>query len=289
MKTTKQLLSDANSSSNKISKIEKQKEIQEEKISKSSQLLHSQQYDETHKVEDKYRALQKILDNKKEKDEAQFKKEFDDLDLARNNLRKTIYFLRADKDKKIFDAGKITNSEHYGLSPKVNRLYAYKDEFLSLSYIMYNVNRPKNKVALCIIGYCKIGGRGYGEFEKDVLEVDYIYGSHLEDQAGANFIHEVKFLPDQESAKEYARKNPIKKVVKNFLSKYELVKKECLEISKNYSLADFEEYRLGLAKKYFDSHNHNLSFFAEHHNIKKTVWEKLTITEKIKVMEIMGN
>lgn len=289
MKTTKQLLSDANSSSNKISKLEKQKEIQEEKISKSSQSLQSQQYDETHKVEKKYRALQKILDNKKEKDETQFEKEFDDLDLARNNLRKTIYFLRAVKKEKLFDAGKITNSERYGLSPKVDRLYAYKDEFLSLSYIMYDVNRPKNKVALCIIGYCKIGGYGFREFTNDILELDYTYGCDLRDQAGANFIHEVKFLPDQESAKEYARKNPIEKILKNFLSKYEVVKKECIEINKNYSLADFEEYRLGLAKKYFDSTSHHLKYFAEHHNIKKTVWEKLTITEKRKVMEIMGN
>jgi len=289
MKTAKQLLTDANSSENKITKLRKQKEIQEEKISKSSQSLQSHQYDEVHKVEDKYRALQKILEDKKEKDDELFKKEFDDLDISRNNLRKTIYFLRAVKKEKTFDAGKITNSEHYGLSPRVSRLYAYKDEFLYLSYIMFNVNRPKNKVALCIIGHSKLGGYGYGDYEKSILELDYTYGTHLRDQAGANFIHEVKFLPDDVSAKEYAQKNPIEKVLKNFLSKFELVKKECIEINKNYCLEDFEEYRLGLAKKYFDGTSHHLKYFAEHHNIKKTVWSKLTITEKRKVMEVIGN
>jgi len=289
MKTANQLLSDAHTSENKISKLDKQKEIHDEKISKSTQSLHSHQYDETHKIEEKYRTLQKILDDKKEKDDTQFKKEFDDLDIARNNLRKTIYFLRAVKKEKTFDAGKITNSAHYGLSTKVSRLYAYSDEFLYLSYIMFDVNRPKNKVALCIIGHCKLGGYGYGDYEKSVLELDYTYGCHLRDQAGANFIHEVKFLPDQESAKKYAQQNPIKKILKNFLLKYESVKKQCVEINKNYSLADFEEYRLEKAKKYFDSTSHHLGYFAEHHNIKKTVWEKLTLTEKRKVMEIMGN
>ena len=289
MKTAKQLLSDANSSENKITKLRKQKEIQEEKISKSSQSLQSHQYDEVHKVEDKYRAIKKLLEDKKEKDDELFKKEFDDLDISRNNLRKTIYFLRAVKKEKTFDAGKITNSEHYGLSPKVSRLYAYKDEFLYLSYIMFNVNRPKNKVALCIIGHSKLGGYGYGDYEKSILELDYTYGCDLRDHRGANIIREVKFFPDDKLAKEYATKNPIEKVLKNFLSKYEAVKKQCIEINKNYSLADFEEYRLGLAKKYFDGTSHHLRYFAEHLNIKKTVWSKLTITEKRKVMENLGN
>lgn len=289
MKTVKQLLSDANSSSNKISKLEKQKEIQDEKISKSSQSLHSQQYDETHKVEDKYRALQKILDNKKEKDDDLHKKQVDDLDIARNNLRKTIYFLRAVKKEKTFDAGKIINSQHYGLSPKVSRLYAYKDDFLNLSYIMFDVNRPKNKVALYIIGECKLGSYGYREFETNVLELDYTYGCDLREHRNANFIREVKFFPDDKLAKEYATKNPIEKILKNFLVKYELVKNQCIEINKNYTLADFEEFRLGLAKKYFDSTSHHLGYFAEHLNIKKTVWSKLTIIEKRKVMENLGN
>jgi len=160
---------------------------------------------------------------------------------------------------------------------------------LNLSYIMYEVNRPKNKVALCIIGECELGGYGYGDYETKVLKLDYTYGCHLREHRGANFIREVKFFPNDVQAKEYAQKNPIEKVLKNFLSKYESVKNECIEINKNYSLDDFEEYRLQLAKKYFDSTSHHLGYFAEHHNIKKTVWSKLTITEKRKVMEVIGD
>ena len=289
MKTAKQLLFDAKSSSNKISKLDKQKEIQDKKISKSKQSLYSHQLDETHKVEEKYRDLKKILDDKKEKEDDLHKNQVEKLNVARTNLRKTIYFLRAFKNEKIFDAGKITNSENYGLSAKVSRLSAYTDEFLSLSYVKYFVNRPKNKVALCIIGYCKLGSYGNGDFETKILELDYTYGCHLRDHAGANFLREVKFFPDEESAKKYAIQNPIKKVLKKFLAKYELVKNECIEINKNYSLEDFEQYRLEKAKKYFNAHNHNLKFFAQHYNIKKTVWEKLTISEKRRVMERMGN
>ncbi len=290
MKTVKQLLTNANLSENKISKLEKQKEIQDKKISKVNQVIYSNQLNEVRKVEKKYQTQRRKLDDQKEKDDELHNKQVEELKIAKTNLRKTIYFLRAAKKEKSFDAGKIINSEHYGLSPKVSRLYAYFDEFLYLSYIMYDVNRPKNKIALCIIGHCKLGGRGYGEFEKDILELDYTYGgASLRSDAGANFIHEVKFLPDRESAKKYAEKNQIEKVLKNFLAKYESVKNECIEINKNYTLADFEKYRLEKAKKYFNSHNHNLKYFAEHYNIKKTVWEKLTITEKRKVMEMMGN
>jgi len=94
MKTAKQLLSDANSSENKITKLRKQKEIQEEKISKAGQLIRSNQYDEVRKIEEKYRAQQKKINEQKEKEDELFKKEFDGLVGPRTNLRKTIYFLR---------------------------------------------------------------------------------------------------------------------------------------------------------------------------------------------------
>lgn len=286
MKTAIQLISNANSSKNKIKVLRNKKDKSEEKLDGIIYQIRSEEREEIQKIDKIYTSKRQKVEDQKEKEDKVHDEKVDELYHSITNLEKTIYFLRAAKKENRFDAGKITNYEHYGLSKQVSRLSSYSDDYMKLSYVMFDVNRPKNKVALWILGDSKLGSYGYNEFGTKILELDYSYGCGLREQGGANLIHEVKYFPERETAKKYAIDNPIEKVLKNFLKKYELVKQECIKTNKNYDIADFEKYRMEKAKKYFESHTPHLKYFEEHYGIKETKWSKLTITEKRKVMEL---
>jgi hypothetical protein len=283
MKSVQKLLADAKSASNKISKLESQKDRINKKHDAEKQKMYFAVSDEKSVIEKKYITQRSKIEDENESTN----NSIDGLDVLVTDVKKTIYFLKTVKKDSPFDAGKIIGYGTYGNEPsKVNRLYAYKDDddLLYLSYILYEVNRPKNKFALAIVGHSKIGSRDSSSMETKILELPYTYGAHLRDDAHANILVDIKYLPTFEGAKNYAQNNPIEKVLKKFLSQFEVTKKECLETVKNYDLKDFEEYRIQEKGKYFEHNLRSFEYYAEKYGIKKDSWKKLTKSEKIKFL-----
>jgi hypothetical protein len=286
MKSIQKLLADAKLASSKISKLESQKDRINKKHDAEKQKNYFAESDEKSVIEKKYAVQRSKIEDENESTNNTYNNSIDGLDVLVTDVKKTIYFLKTVKKDSPFDAGKIIGYGTYRNEPsKVSRLYAYKDDddLLYLSYILYEVNRPKNKFALAIVGHSKIGSRDSSSMVTKILELPYTYGAHLRDDANANILVDVKYLPTFGGAKNYAQNNPIEKVLKKFLSQFEVAKKECLETVKNYDLKDFEEYRIQEAAKYFEHNSRNLEYYAKKHNIKKDSWKKLTKSEKIKI------
>ena len=288
MKTSQKLLADAKSASNKISKLESQKDKINKKHDTEKNKIYFAESDEKSVIEKKYTAQRSKLEDENELTNNTYNNSIEGLHVLVTDVKKTVYFLKAAKKENPFDAGLLKNYERYNQKSQVSRLYAQNDEFLKLSYVVYDANRPKNKIALCIVGHSMIGSHDSSNLEGKILDLPYSYGCHLRDDGHANIIHMVKHVPTIEDAKKYAKNNPIEKVLKTFLKKYEIVKQECIETNKNYDLKDFEEYRLDETKKYFENNSRLLSHYTERLGIKKDVWEKLTMKEKRIILEDMA-
>jgi len=285
MKSSLQLLADANSASNKISKLKGQKDKVNEKHDKVKQKIWSDENDEKNQLDKKYRTQRTKADDENEKTVKDFDNSIDSLYNSVSDVEKIIYFLRSVNNENTFDASEIKAYQKYGQKGDVSRLYAHNEEFLQLSYVMYETDRPKNKFALCIIGQSNFGSHDSSDLEGRILDLPYSYGCHLQKDGNANIMKLVKHLPTKEDVKEYAKNNPIEKVLKNFLAKFETVKKEALESKKNYDLKDFEEYRLEKTRKYFENNSRLVEYYAERFGIKKDSWVKMNLTEKRKIME----
>lgn len=285
MESALQLLADAKSASNKISKLRSQKDKVNEKHDKIKQKIWSDENDEKNQLEKKYNNQRSKADDENEKTVKDFDNSIDTLYNSVSNVEKTIYFLRKVTKENTFDASQIKGYQRYGQKGDVSRLYAHNEEFLKLSYVTYETDRPKNKFALCIVGQSNFGSHDSSDLEGRILDLPYTYGCHLQKDGNANIMRLVKHLPTKEDVKEYAKNNPIEKVLKNFLVKFEAVKKEALEIKENYDLKDFEEYRLEKTRKYFENNSRLIEHYAERCGIKKDSWQKMNLTEKRKIMD----
>lgn len=113
--------------------------------------------------------------------------------------------------------------------------YIHRDDFLKIRLLIAGNSKPKNKYTLMAYGRCV--------FKESLIKRPYMYGGpHLNDSnQGFSIKYELQSLPSVEEIKEVSKR---KDILKSFIEKVEVLKKEYLEVTKNYKLSDFSKILL---------------------------------------------
>lgn len=116
--------------------------------------------------------------------------------------------------------------------------YFYKDDLLKLRLLITENRKPKNKYSLLAYGRCAFSGFS----DESLIRKIYEYGTpNLNERQGGRFTvrMELGSFASMRDAKAYAQRNA-NKPLKEFISDYEALKQEYLDITAKFRLSDFE-------------------------------------------------
>jgi len=236
---------------------------------KSEKQNKRDQWDITIEYRDKIHEVERIRDKKIEKLEAQellkdlqYTKEIKELNEIPNKVKKIIHFLEAQGSELDFDITKIK-----GVYEILER---YNDECLTLGLFLGQCDRKVNKYVLSIAGESLLGGNEF----REVLELQHNYGTAIDTfQMGNNIEFDVKFFPTKQSAINYAEKHKIQGILKEFMTKYKIIKAEYDKVIETYDIDDFIKVIIEDIKNYWTNSVSHSDSVLEDVGIKNHEWK----------------
>ncbi len=256
---------------------------QSEKQSQSEQYEISIKYrDRIHEVESQRDKILEKLEAQKMVHNEQYTQEIKELNEIPKKVKKIIHFLEAQQSKLDFDITKIKGYKRYQEQFPIEILERYNDECLTLGLFLGKCDRKVNNYVLSIAGESLLGGENF----RDILDLKHHYGTAIDTfQLGNNIEFDVKFFPTKQSAINYAEKHKLEGILKEFMTKYKIIKAEYDKVIETYDLEDFRKIIIDDIRYYW---THSVGYpdtFLKELGIKNFKWEKMSNAEKQKVID----
>ena len=183
-----------------------------------------------HKIEEEKDRLISSVEYEKDQYVEQKEREIEGLKQPIEEVDRKIKFLELAKTIKETDVS-IDDKEMGAYRDRglYRKGFFFKDKYMNIKIYVAENDKPVNKYTLFACGNCAFG---------DFMDLPHGYGLPVHGDRG-NITIIIKDLPTVEEINSYLEKNR-KRVLKNLIGRYNVVKKEYLDVIRDYRLSDFK-------------------------------------------------
>lgn len=185
------------------------------------------------KIEEEKERLINDVEQDKNQYVEQKKREISSLDQPIEEVGRKIKFLELAKKIKETDVSIDDSEMHTYHTYRERKLYRkgffFKDKYMNIKIYIAENDKPVNKYTLFACGSC-----AFNEF----MSLPYGYGLPVHGEHG-NISIIIKDLPTVEDINAYLKGNK-KRILKDLINTYNAVKKEYLDVIRDYRLSDFK-------------------------------------------------
>lgn len=210
--------------------LDKFRKVKEDEIQKA----WSKNNDELRDLERKHNTIIEKIKDQKESGEDEIKEAQRQLYEHIESVNKIIYLLKVQQEIMHETNPFVDTTQNSEL------LESFDDGMMKMILSVHEINRPKNKYELYVLGYSRVG-RSDGYLEGRTLKLPYAYGLSIGNRSHYNLAHIVKHFTTLEEVKAYHGKNSLQKIMKEFFTRYNAMKIEYQQTITQYKMSDFQD------------------------------------------------